>query len=149
MKRDIAREIFRTYKSKVHRREVDSDTERSTNEEPTKINAILGEIVEKREWRKGLAEGNLFSKWREVVGDEIAANCEPITLFEGRLTLRASSTAWATQLRLITPDLLRTIQRTEPGALVEELQVLGPTAPSWRRGVRTIKGARGPRDTYG
>ncbi|MPZ04787.1 DUF721 domain-containing protein, partial [Micrococcus luteus] len=25
----------------------------------------------------------------------------------------------------------------------------GPQAPSWRRGPRTVRGGRGPRDTYG
>jgi predicted nucleic acid-binding Zn ribbon protein len=25
---------------------------------------------------------------------------------------------------------------------------LGPNAPSWKKGIRTIRGARGPRDTY-
>jgi predicted nucleic acid-binding Zn ribbon protein len=27
--------------------------------------------------------------------------------------------------------------------------VIGPHAPSWKRGIRSIRGARGPRDTYG
>jgi predicted nucleic acid-binding Zn ribbon protein len=46
-------------------------------------------------------------------------------------------------------DLLKTISNSTPGALVEELVFLGPNAPSWKRGLRSIKGARGPRDTYG
>jgi hypothetical protein len=36
-----------------------------------------------------------------------------------------------------------------PGALVESLDFIGPTAPSWKRGLRTISNGRGPRDTYG
>ena len=57
--------------------------------------------------------------------------------------------AWATQMRLMQSDLLKTISTTAPGALVEELIFIGPHAPSWKRGLRTIRGARGPRDTYG
>ncbi|NCW43452.1 MAG: DUF721 domain-containing protein, partial [Actinobacteria bacterium] len=26
---------------------------------------------------------------------------------------------------------------------------IGPQAPSWKKGVRVIRNARGPRDTYG
>jgi predicted nucleic acid-binding Zn ribbon protein len=52
-------------------------------------------------------------------------------------------------MRLMQEDLLKTISNSAPGALVEELNVLGPNAPSWKRGLRSIKGARGPRDTYG
>jgi predicted nucleic acid-binding Zn ribbon protein len=52
-------------------------------------------------------------------------------------------------MRLMKNDLLKTISTTAPGALVEELIFIGPNAPSWKRGLRSIRGARGPRDTYG
>jgi predicted nucleic acid-binding Zn ribbon protein len=29
------------------------------------------------------------------------------------------------------------------------LAFIGPQAPTWKKGLRTIRGARGPRDTYG
>jgi predicted nucleic acid-binding Zn ribbon protein len=32
--------------------------------------------------------------------------------------------------------------------IVKIVEVLGPRAPSWKHGVRSVKG-RGPRDTYG
>ena len=34
------------------------------------------------------------------------------------------------------------------GDVVTKLRVVGPTAPSWKKGPRTVRG-RGPRDTYG
>ena len=148
MSRDIARELFRSYRG--HRKKTTHDeTQRSNSDEPTQINSILNELVESRSWRQGIAEGNLFSEWIAVVGNEIAQHCEPITLFEGKLTIKAESTAWATQLRLMDETLLKTIQKSSPGAVVESLQIIGPSAPSWRRGLRTIRGAKGPRDTYG
>ncbi len=70
-------------------------------------------------------------------------------MYEGKLTIQTSSTAWSTQLRLMQGDLLKTIRQSAPGALVEELAIIGPHAPSWKRGLRTIRGARGPRDTFG
>jgi len=116
---------------------------------PKKISSILNEIVEARDWRKGIAEGNLFSEWRSIVGNEIADHSTPITMYEGRLTIQTTSTAWSTQLRLMEGDLLRTIQKSAPGAVVESLSIVGPHAPSWKRGLRTIRGAQGPRDTFG
>ena len=50
---------------------------------------------------------------------------------------------------LTEDDLLKTISNSAPGALVEQLNVIGPHAPSWKRGLRSIRGAKGPRDTYG
>ena len=148
MKRDIARELFRSYRTKS-RKTNNQEEDRSKKEDPEKLSSILNDLVTTRDWKKGIAEGTLFTKWREIVGNEIADHCEPITLFEGRLTIKAESTSWATQLRLITPDLLKNICSRSEGALVEELTVIGPNAPSWKRGLRTIRGARGPRDTYG
>lgn len=148
MKRDIARELFRSYRTKS-RKTNNQEENRSKKEDPEKLSNILSDLVTTRDWKKGIAEGTLFTKWREIVGNEIADHCEPITLFEGRLTIKAESTSWATQLRLITPDLLKNIRSRSEGALVEELTVIGPNAPSWKRGLRTIRGARGPRDTYG
>lgn len=148
MKRDIARELFRSYRTRFRKTEVENE-ERSHRGDPEKLSDLLSELVTTKDWKRGLAEGNLFSKWPEVVGLEISANCEPITLLDGRLTIRAQSTAWATQLRLLAPDLLKSIQSQTEGALVDELYILGPTAPSWKRGLRTIRGAKGPRDTYG
>jgi len=149
MKRDIARELFRSYRSGNRKRKDLPQEERTELGDPQKISSILNEIVEARDWRKGIAEGNLFSEWRSIVGNEIADHSTPITMYEGRLTIQTTSTAWSTQLRLMEGDLLRTIQKSAPGAVVESLSIVGPHAPSWKRGLRTIRGAQGPRDTFG
>ena len=149
MKRDIARELFRSYRSGFRKKKDLPHEERTELGDPQKISSILNEIVEAREWRKGIAEGNLFSEWRSIVGNEIADHSTPITMYEGRLTIQTTSTAWSTQLRLMEGDLLRTIQKSAPGAVVESLSIVGPHAPSWKRGLRTIRGAQGPRDTFG
>jgi len=149
MKRDIARELFRSYRSNLRKKRDSQTEEPRESTDPQQINSILNEIVESRDWRKGIAEGTLFSDWGAIVGDEIAEHSTPVTMYEGRLTIQTSSTAWSTQLRLMQGDLLRTIQKSSPGALVEELSIIGPHAPSWKRGLRTIRGAQGPRDTFG
>jgi predicted nucleic acid-binding Zn ribbon protein len=149
MKRDIARELFRSYRSGARKKREILQEERVDLGDPEKIGNILNELVDSRDWRKGIAEGNLFSDWREIVGTDIADHSTPITLFEGKLTIQTSSTAWSTQLRLMSSELLNKIRQSAPGALVDELVIIGPHAPSWKRGLRTIRGAQGPRDTFG
>ena len=154
MKRDLAKELFRAFKSshpqkKRHPQKSDNPSHLSPGSDPLPLKQVLDDMIEGRQWNQLLAEGNLFALWAEIVGDEVAEHSEPITLLDGRLTIRASSTAWATQLTLLTPSLLEKITKTAPGVLVDELLVLGPKPPSWRRGLRTIKGSKGPRDTYG
>jgi predicted nucleic acid-binding Zn ribbon protein len=149
-KRDIARELFRSYKTQIKKpKRIIESEERINISDPQPLSSVFNEIITNRDWRQGIAEGNLFSNWEKVVGEDIAQHTTPITLLEGKLTIQTSSTAWATQLRLISNDLLKTLQQSAPGALVEELVVIGPHAPSWKRGLRTIRGAKGPRDTYG
>ena len=149
MKRDIARDLFRSYRTGMRKKKETEQQERIELGEPRKINNILNELIESRDWRKGIAEGNLFSDWREIVGEEIADHSTPITLYEGKLTIQTSSTAWSTQLRLMNDELLRKIRQSAPGAVVDSLNIIGPHAPSWKRGLRTIRGAKGPRDTFG
>ena len=149
MKRDIARELFRSYRTGMRKKKETEQQERVELGEPQKINNILNELIESRDWRKGIAEGNLFTDWREIVGEEIADHSTPITLYEGKLTVQTSSTAWSTQLRLMNDELLRKIRQSAPGAVVDSLHIIGPHAPSWKKGLRTIRGAKGPRDTFG
>ncbi len=149
-KRDIARELFRSYKTQIRKpKRIIESEERINISDPQSLSSVFNEIITNRDWRQGIAEGNLFTDWEKVVGEDIAQHATPITLLEGKLTIQTSSTAWATQLRLISSDLLKTLRQSAPGALVEELVVIGPHAPSWKRGLRTIRNAKGPRDTYG
>jgi predicted nucleic acid-binding Zn ribbon protein len=96
-----------------------------------------------------LAEGNLFVHWKKIVGDEIAQHATPISILDGTLTIQSSSTAWATQLQLMSNDLLTMIQKDTTGVLIDNIVFIGPHGPSWKKGIRTIRNARGPRDTYG
>jgi predicted nucleic acid-binding Zn ribbon protein len=90
----------------------------------------------------------VFGRWSVLVGPEIAAHCAPQTLTEGELLVVAESTAWATQLRLLAPTILAKLHASVGGDVVTRLRVVGPTAPSWKKGPRSVRG-RGPRDTYG
>ncbi len=150
MKRDLAKELYKFYRSGFRKVRTDQGADvREKIGDPQSIESILSEVIENRNWGKGVAEGGLFSDWPQIVGADIAEHTTPISLVDGRLTIQSSSSAWATQMRLMQVELLKTISNSAPGALVEELIFLGPNAPSWKRGLRSIRGARGPRDTYG
>lgn len=149
MNRDLAREMYRAWRNQIRKtrtREIDESRERV--DDPLKLSSILEEIVVKRDWKQGIAEGSLFTEWESVVGAEIGAHSTPLTLVDGILTVQTQSTAWATQLNTMKQVLLKTITSSAPGALVESLTILGPNTPNWKKGIRTIKGSRGPRDTY-
>jgi len=147
---DLALELFRSYKTGFIKKIKPPVAERtSTPGDPTLISDVLTNLVSDRQWESGLAEGNLFAQWEKIVGRDIATHTTPISILDGVLLIQCSSTAWATQLQSVHDQLVATISSSAPGALVESLKFTGPTAPSWKKGIRTIRGARGPRDTYG
>ncbi len=151
MKVDLARELYKSWRHNSRKNRLGETLEptRSAIEDPQALGSVLSELVTNRDWRQGIAEGSLFTDWISVVGQDIGAHSTPISLVDGLLTVQATSSAWATQLTLMNSDLLRTISNSAPGALVERVLILPPGAPSWKKGIRTIRNARGPRDTYG
>ncbi len=101
-----------------------------------------------RGWAGRVSAGVVFAKWAQLVGAEVAAHASPVSLSDGELTVQASSTAWATQLRLLQRQLIKGITAGVGPGVVTRLRVQGPAAPSWHHGPRHVRG-RGPRDTYG
>lgn len=116
--------------------------------DPQPFGKIASRLADERGWKPRLANGVVFGRWRELVGDEVAEHAQPVALRDGELTVRASSTAWATQLRLLQGKLLKKIAAGVGHGVVKRMRIQGPTAPNWRKGPLHVRG-RGPRDTYG
>lgn len=116
--------------------------------DPQQLGAAAQAVARSRGWSGRVAEGSIFGRWTEVVGDQIAAHATPTGLREGVLTVSAESTAWATQLRMVQAQVLAKIAAAVGDGVVTALKIVGPAAPSWRKGRYHIAG-RGPRDTYG
>ncbi|WP_203916899.1 DciA family protein [Rugosimonospora africana] len=116
--------------------------------DPQPFGTVLAKLVKSRGWQRPAAEATVFGDWPKVVGAEIAEHCRPTKLENGELTIEAESTAWATQLRLLSGKLLSGIAARVGHNVVTKLHIHGPAAPSWNRGARRVRG-RGPRDTYG
>lgn len=95
-----------------------------------------------------LTKATVLGRWVAIVGAEVADHCEPVSLVDGELVLRAESTAWATQLRMLAPQIVAKINREVGHGSVLRIRAQGPSSPSWRFGPRHVSG-RGPRDTYG
>jgi predicted nucleic acid-binding Zn ribbon protein len=116
--------------------------------DPLTAGQTLDGVLKEFRWEAQLAEADLFNRWAELVGEQNAAKSQPETLVGGVLTIRCKSTAWATQLRLMHGVLLAKVTEAHPDLEITSLKLLGPDAPSWKKGPRSVPG-RGPRDTYG
>lgn len=117
--------------------------------DPMTIGDQVERLVGDRGWQVDVAAGSVMGRWAEIVGPQVAEHCEPVTFEDGVLSVRTDSTAWATQIRLLSSSLLGRIGDAVGPDVVHELRVHGPSAPSWSRGPRRTSDGRGPRDTYG
>ena len=109
----------------------------------------IARLVAERGWTETVAVGGVLGRWEAVVGADVAAHCRPLSFTDGVLTVEADSSAWATQVRLLGPTLLRRLAEEVGEGTVTRLVVRGPSAPSWRHGPRVAPGSKGPGDTYG
>lgn len=116
--------------------------------DPEPIGASVRDLLTERGWSTRATIATLFGRWADLVGSQVADHCHPASYEEGKLQIEADSTAWATHLRALTPQLKHRLEQELGAGVVQQVRIAGPTAPSWRRGPRHVRG-RGPRDTYG
>lgn len=117
--------------------------------DPALIGDVVDKLVTESGWSADLAVHGVFGRWEQIVGAEVAEHCRPESFSEGRLRVRTDSTAWATQLRLLAPTVVKRLNEELGHDTVTLIDVAGPDAPSWTKGRRSARDGRGPRDTYG
>ena len=116
--------------------------------DPVLFGSAIQRLIAEKGWEDTTTAAGVLANWEKVVGDEIADHCRPVSLVDGELVLVAESTAWATQLRLLTKTLLVKVREHAGEGVAKKIVVRGPAQPDWRKGPRRVQG-RGPRDTYG
>lgn len=122
--------------------------------DPATLSNLISSLIVTKGWDLNIVIGKLHASWPTMVGTQIAdhVSIEQILLNpsgqSGVLILRADSTAWATQIKFHIPTIHERIRDEFGQEVISEIHVLGPTAPSWKHGPRSVPG-RGPRDTYG
>jgi predicted nucleic acid-binding Zn ribbon protein len=121
---------------------------RAHRDDPQRLGLAIGGLLDQQGWQQRAAVGSVFGRWPEIVGPDLAAHTRPDTFADGELAVIADSTAWATQVRLLAPQLVRRLAAELGDGTVRRVKVRGPEAPRMRGGWR-VRGSRGPRDTYG
>jgi predicted nucleic acid-binding Zn ribbon protein len=119
--------------------------------DPMALGAAINRLVTERGWEAPAAVGGVMGRWPEIVGEDLAKHCEPESYDEDErvLTVRCDSTAWATNVRLLAPQLVARLNEDLGQGRVRFLKVLGPAGPARRFGPLRAPGSTGPGDTYG
>jgi hypothetical protein len=121
---------------------------RPRRDDPEQLSQAIGGLLDQQGWQQRAAIGSVFGRWAEIVGPDLAAHTRPDSFADGELTVTADSTAWATQVRLLAPQLVRRLAAELGDGTVRRVKVRGPQPPRQRGGWR-VPGSKGPGDTYG
>ena len=122
---------------------------RPDDRDPQLLDDAMGRLIAHHGWELDLKVQGVFGRWAELVGQEVADHCTPESFDDGRLVVRTDSTAWATQLKLLAPSVVRRLNEELGHGTVTVIEVLGPHLPNWKKGRLSSRDGRGPRDTYG
>ena len=121
--------------------------------DPQTLDATVQRLIGEQGWSEDIRVHGVFSRWDRIVGRQVAEHARPVSLLNddsgGRLVVRTDSTAWATQMKLLAPTVLRRLNEELGDGTVRIIDVQGPSAPSWKHGRLSTRDGRGPRDTYG
>ena len=100
---------------------------------PRPVRAALEDL--RREISPATVLARVQEKWQRVAGAAVAAEAEPVSERAGVLTVSCRSAAWAHELSLLGPDLVRRLNRElDPGG----------TGPLRELRSRTARPAGGP-----
>jgi len=144
-----AQPVRKKRKPKAERSEPRLAGSHPDDRDPQPLDAAMDRLVSEYGWETDVAVHGVFGRWSTIVGEEVSQHCTPIRFDDGQLVVQADATAWATQMRLLAPTVVRRLNEELGHGTVERIKVLGPQAPSWTKGQRRAPGGRGPRDTYG
>ncbi|MDK1473293.1 DciA family protein [Streptomyces sp. 549] len=124
---------------------------RRDGRDPLPLGAAIDRLKTERGWEMPMAVGGVMGRWPQIVGETNAEHCRPETYDEEErvLSVRCDSTAWATQLRMLAPQLVRRLNEDLGQGTVRLIRVLPPGGPPRRYGSLRAPGSVGPGDTYG
>jgi predicted nucleic acid-binding Zn ribbon protein len=117
--------------------------------DPAPLGTAVDRLVSDNGWSTEVSVHTVLGRWAQIVGPDVALHCKPVSYAEGVVAVAADSTAWATQLTLLARTVVARLNAELGDGTVVRIQVSGPGGPTWKRGRRSVRDGRGPRDTYG
>ena len=154
---DLARDITDRYrrggapapKNRRRRPSPPPTGRRENRDDAVPISQVLGDLIKERGWGAQLDAQRVLEDWGSIVGPEVAQHSRVVGYADSVVHVETRSTAWATQLKLLAPRIVAKLNAELGDGSVLRIDIRGPQAPSWKSGPRSVRGQRGPRDTYG
>jgi predicted nucleic acid-binding Zn ribbon protein len=99
------------------------------SEEAHEIGAVLEGLLGQPPWASGISLGELGRRWGSVVGERLGQETDPVALEGGVLLIRASSTAWAAQIRFLSSEVQTRANEVLGGSPIRDVKVTVDVGP--------------------
>jgi len=99
---------------------------------PTPFSEVLRGHFQTLGWERKFRELEVFQRWEEAVGPQIARRARPSQVRNHRLTIVVNSPAWAQQLSLMKKELLSSFTRILGEDLIRDLYFVSGTVEETR-----------------
>ncbi|MBO0805553.1 MAG: DUF721 domain-containing protein [Nocardiopsaceae bacterium] len=99
---------------------------RARREDPQPLNVAVGGMLSARGWRARAAVASVFGRWAQIVGPQVAEHVTPESFSDGELVVLADSPVWATQMRLLAPQILGRLGEELGAGTIRHLKVTTP-----------------------
>ncbi|NUU20911.1 MAG: DUF721 domain-containing protein [Streptomycetaceae bacterium] len=134
---DLARTALRAAVAAARQRPQESGIRRASaartrtdGREPVALDTAIGGLLAAHAWELPAAGGGLLERWPSIAPD-LAPHVAAVGFDAptGRLDLRPSSSAYATNLRIMTRALVDRVNTAVGSSLVRDIRVLAPARP--------------------
>ena len=96
-----------------------------SEQEPLAVSSSLDRLARRLGAPPPSVASAVFARWEEMVGPQVAAHATPRSLRGGVLVIAVDEPAWATQLRMLSADLLARLAAAAPDpSAVRELRIV-------------------------
>ncbi len=92
---------------------------------PARLSDVLASYLSDAGLTERVAQAAVIPEWTRTVGAQIAAIAEPVALQQdGTLVVAVKTNAWMTELSLLEPELLRSINHDSSRPAVARLRLV-------------------------
>jgi predicted nucleic acid-binding Zn ribbon protein len=113
--------------------------ERNGDSRPTPLADVLQSYIKRAGLVRRMGQAGVIEEWAELVGPQIASVTEPESVTpEGVLRVKVATAAWASELQLMTPQILARLNTGRAGRITAIRWLAGGIESSqggarWRR----------------
>jgi len=73
---------------------------------------------------KGVAQQNAMDVWREVVGDNVSKNAEPIVVEHGVMTVKTETPVWRQELQFQKKQIIKNLNKKLNKKVIKDIRFI-------------------------